>query len=319
LVEYGLPMPELVPVETAAGILAERRLHAPAPWAWCPSAAAAFQPLRPLFAVVPPPTATALFSKATAAGLLARLADMGIDTGPLPVRAESAAEAVAAGQAFGSAGWSELLAKPIFGMAGRGHRRFLPGASPVAGDMACVIEPWLPKVFEFSAHYDVQGKELRHLGFVRMETDKAGRWVSSATGQKFLKGLAPELAAFLTRVMPAYENQLKSALQELLQEHPHNGPLGIDAFVWRDTSGALRLRPVVEINPRWTMGRLALTLQRRHAPNRWLKLHALPAAAATNLAPPVCSNGRIESGTVSLTDPTQAAHHAIAISISQGP
>jgi hypothetical protein len=46
----------------------------------------------------------------------------------------------------------------------------------------------------------------------------------------------------------------------------HLGPVGIDAFVYRDAVGVHRLKPVVEINPRYTMGRVLLSLMRWVAP-----------------------------------------------------
>ena len=44
------------------------------------------------------------------------------------------------------------------------------------------------------------------------------------------------------------------------------GPLGIDAFIYRDAGGSLHLKPVVEINLRHTMGRLTLELIKHAAP-----------------------------------------------------
>ena len=38
------------------------------------------------------------------------------------------------------------------------------------------------------------------------------------------------------------------------------GPLGIDAFVYRAADGSVKLKPVVEINPRYTMGRVLVEL-----------------------------------------------------------
>lgn len=40
------------------------------------------------------------------------------------------------------------------------------------------------------------------------------------------------------------------------------GPLGIDAMRYRDREGAIRVRPLQDLNARYTMGRLALGLQR---------------------------------------------------------
>jgi hypothetical protein len=45
------------------------------------------------------------------------------------------------------------------------------------------------------------------------------------------------------------------------------GPVGVDAFVYRRAE-ELRLQPLVEINPRATMGRVGLALRSRLAPGR---------------------------------------------------
>ena len=45
-----------------------------------------------------------------------------------------------------------------------------------------------------------------------------------------------------------------------------SGPLGVDAFVYRDPDGRTWLKPVCEINPRTTMGGLAHKLQKHNAP-----------------------------------------------------
>ena len=42
-----------------------------------------------------------------------------------------------------------------------------------------------------------------------------------------------------------------------------HGPLGIDAMIYRTADGALAHRPVVELNPRTTMGRVAWELGRQ--------------------------------------------------------
>ena len=54
--------------------------------------------------------------------------------------------------------------------------------------------------------------------------------------------------------------------EDLAQRLPpgFRGPLGVDALVYRDgTDGGLRLKPVVELNPRLTMGRVGLALRKR--------------------------------------------------------
>ena len=47
------------------------------------------------------------------------------------------------------------------------------------------------------------------------------------------------------------------------------GPVGIDAFVYRDATSVTRLKPVVEINPRYTMGRVLVELMKQTARGRF--------------------------------------------------
>jgi hypothetical protein len=112
-------------------------------------------------------------------------------------------------------------------------------------------------------------------------------------------------------------------------EFPVNGyfwkmiaPMGIDAAIYRDPSGIMRLKPIIEINPRYTMGRLALELARHHAPGSagLLQILSLPqlrqsnqpsfAAWASQLqaSHPIRRDERerLVQGMVCLNDPVQA-------------
>ena len=44
-----------------------------------------------------------------------------------------------------------------------------------------------------------------------------------------------------------------------------SGPFGIDAMVYRDLAGQLKIKPMVELNPRTTMGHVSLALGKRLA------------------------------------------------------
>ena len=58
-----------------------------------------------------------------------------------------------------------------------------------------------------------------------------------------------------------------SLLEAELRRADFVGPLGIDAFVYRDADGKVKLKPVVEINPRYTMGRVLVELMRQVCQN----------------------------------------------------
>jgi hypothetical protein len=102
------------------------------------------------------------------------------------------------------------------------------------------------------------------------------------------------------------------------------GPLGIDAFAYRDAGGSCRVKPLVEINPRYTMGRLTLELMRHVAPGRCGTLRILNTAALRDAGTtdflafarglqersPLRFEGepipRISEGTLCLNDPARA-------------
>src|ERR1019366_8753281 len=62
-----------------------------------------------------------------------------------------------------------------------------------------------------------------------------------------------------TRLLEFY-GEIFAALETELRRVDFTGPIGIDAFVYRDADGSVKLKPVVEINPRYTMGRVMVEL-----------------------------------------------------------
>jgi hypothetical protein len=69
-------------------------------------------------------------------------------------------------------------------------------------------------------------------------------------------------------------------LEAELRRVGHVGPVGIDAFVYRTPGGDCRLKPIVEINPRYTMGRLTVELMKRVAPGSCGQLRLISRASA---------------------------------------
>jgi hypothetical protein len=115
-----------------------------------------------------------------------------------------------------------------------------------------------------------------------------------------------------------------SLLEAELQSIGFVGPVGIDAFVYRTPQGSFRLKPVVEINPRYTMGRLTLELMRQTCPGGYglFRLVSRAQARAEGFADfaayarslserfPLRLEGepapRIREGALCLNDPGQA-------------
>ncbi len=262
----GLELPEFA---TAAEIGSDRKLGGLRPWAWSPDACEA---LRPLAAQV---SATSgeqrrvavpaqWLSKATGPRLEQAL---GTCSGARVLRDR--------GEALSMADAGPTLFKAAFACAGRGHfaapergrgRDELGGwlDARLALDGFVVGEPLLNRVADFSAQYDLRDGSARLLGFCAVENDAAGRFRAVRAAPRWGRLLPVEVSEFLFRdagVTACYRDRVAAALPGLLPGY--NGAVGVDALVHRDVTGSLALRPVVEVNVRFTMGRIALELMRR--------------------------------------------------------
>lgn len=259
----GYEPPEILPMDTRPG----RKLGGLRPWAWAPDAA---EILRRFSADVARNSAepwrealpAAWFSKEVGIRLeerAGRTAETGrylTDAAEIFLRID---ELLKSGQA---------LLKAPFACAGRGHlrvnRESPPGktlswiANTLAAHGGIVVEPWLERMMDFSALYDAHRTGgISLLGMTRMENDAAGRFLGIRVARKWGALLEPETAEFLfkdARVLELYRDVLPPLIAEILPGY--SGPLCVDAMVHRKNGGPA-LKPVVELNVRTTMGRLA--------------------------------------------------------------
>ena len=111
---------------------------------------------------------------------------------------------------------SQVLAKALFSRAGQGHKRInrdSPGEATrnwlrntIAAHGGVTIEPWLERVTDFSALYEMDatgGVEL--IGLTVIENDAAGRYTGTRVGPKWANLLPPEVAAFLEWLKTDYD------------------------------------------------------------------------------------------------------------------
>lgn len=135
-----------------------------------------------------------------------------------------------------NAPYPKVLKTP-FGHSGRGHQVFHKPEKPRFTTLPLTGEPWHKRKRDFSTQWHI-GDAITYLGHCHNKNLAGGGFHQAITGQK-----EPLLDAHLKAAEP---------LLQKVQALGYRGHLGIDAFV-ADT-----LHPHIEINPRKTMGWLAL-------------------------------------------------------------
>jgi uncharacterized ferritin-like protein (DUF455 family) len=301
LKQAGFPLPEFVEVgrtaaDAAAGIasLKDRKLGGLRPWAWAPDSVELFGPL---FGQVTGEKRTTadqfdagiaqLYSKAWSATFLRRVLAASpepwlIAVDDIGVAVDSLPQALAVVEAIRARGHHRVVAKESLGLAGSNAVRLWEPAlldaqvrwmtDILEKGRQLVIEPWLERVVDFSVQLEMDDDGLRIVGHTGLVNDLRGQFQANYADPDHARRLPSAVtdlfrgdrdgAARLPRFFPG----LLPMLEVELRRVGHRGPLGIDAFVARVADGRLRLKPVVEINPRHTMGRLTLELMRHVAP-----------------------------------------------------
>lgn len=143
--------------------------------------------------------------------------------------------------------------KRAFSMAGRGQRPIAAGKvseadvsflrSAIASDGGVMIEPDVPIVRELARHGHLEESGAFRLGrLVVQECDEHGQWLATKPAGDVDPGTAEAIA------------HEAAAVARALSAAGYFGPFGIDAFLYRDLAGAIRLQPRSEINARYSMG-----------------------------------------------------------------
>ncbi len=146
--------------------------------------------------------------------------------------------------------------KRAFSMAGRGQRPIAAGAagatsaadrsflrSAIDAEGGVMIEPDVAIVRELAIHGMLAQDGAFELGRIVEQTcDAHGQWVATTVATDVERAIADALAGEAGLVARA------------LHAAGYFGPFGLDAFLYRDLAGVVRLQPRSEINARYSMG-----------------------------------------------------------------
>jgi hypothetical protein len=177
-----------------------------------------------------------------------------------------------------------------------------------------LVEPWLDKQRDLSMQMEVRAiGEAKRFGAREFLTDERWGYRGAVLGRASWR-LTPEENRFLNEVMPAWL-ELERDVGRALAHAGYQGPAGIDAILHRAPSGALQLKPLGELNPRWTLGRVALELEKHVVPSAravWslVRKDTVDVASLRHAHPvqfvEAAYGRRIESGILFTTDPQVA-------------
>lgn len=171
-----------------------------------------------------------------------------------------------------------MRVKPPFGAAGRGQRVHCGEADDVAfvdallrRAQSVVVEPEFDVLAQFSIRLLIDAAGASVLGVGRCGSTAAGQFVYAAIGTADV-GLSSEVRRWLRgsgddpRRLERMARQVADVVGEAASSRGFRGPAGVDALLVRTEAG-LRLRPLVDLNPRYTMGHVAQAL-RTHVSTR---------------------------------------------------
>jgi uncharacterized ferritin-like protein (DUF455 family) len=329
-IDAGFDLPEFVLLDEIDS-LSGRKLHAASPWAWTPANHKVAEPLLNQLRVKPAAWsefASPLFRKSFGVGLVKRW-QADVDRNEFPdwlagaecngVCVSSESQLREALKAIRDRGFKTAVFKPDLSASGRGQYRIDTSESePVSRGLrsgsTAVVEPWLDRVLDLSFLWRIAPGEAsaKFLGWARSEIAAGNRYKGTMIGNPF-GDCSSEVRRFL--LTNRYERLnfvakwLEKRIVPELLNRGFQGYFGIDSMVYRDMAGQLKLRPFVELNPRTTMGHVALSLRSRIAQNVCAQLRLFSRAEylqcreeLESLPVELSSNGKLCSGAVSVSE-----------------
>jgi uncharacterized ferritin-like protein (DUF455 family) len=180
-------------------------------------------------------------------------------------------------------GHHKIIVKEALGVAGsnamrlfepeikESQRRWL--ANALAQKRELVIEPWLEREQDFSIQLEMTASGLKLCGYTGLLNDARGQFLANwAEPHHHKKIPAKIISAFnvpadISGQILEFYSTVFARLEDELRAVDFIGPIGIDAFVYRAAAGVAKLKPIVEINPRYTMGRVLVELMRQTCQN----------------------------------------------------
>lgn len=159
------------------------------------------------------------------------------------------------------------------------------------------VEPGADRICDFAMLFMAKNGKVDFQGLSWFETDSHGRYKSNFVGPQ------GDIKSRIQALYPiARLEQVARKLEEILTglcAGFYDGPVGVDMLLARGGAEVI-LHPVVEINFRYTMGFLALMLEKRVAGSAEFYIELGDTSAACR---PEVEGGKLTAGRLALTPP----------------
>ena len=299
-IDRGVELPEFLAIDQREQLI-ERKLRDCNPWAWTPKNHAIANSFESSLRHFPTPwhrKQAMLYRKSWSISKMKTWLEEESEPSELPhwfanqkvlgSSVNSLLDVESALRDFEARGYANAIYKTDLGAAGRGQRRVACRLPLAANDMRWleseftrsrksgslprgIVEPELQRRVDISFlwNFDSQQQSLDFLGWTQPVVSNGRRFAGTRLGAPFSK-CDSKMKRFLLEDRCARLQWTAEWLAEHLKPElsavEFNGYRGGGACVFEDATGALNLKPLVELNPRMTMGHIALSLEKRLAP-----------------------------------------------------
>jgi hypothetical protein len=121
-----------------------------------------------------------------------------------------------------------------------------------------LIEPWFDKILDFSFQFMIHHDDVQFIDFTCFKTSSRGQFLGNWVGS-FHEVLPDYLQSFQAEFHELAE-ELRQYIKTKTVGQKMNTHWGVDGFIYQDKD-EIKIRPIVEVNPRYTMGAISISLK----------------------------------------------------------
>jgi hypothetical protein len=219
--------------------------------------------------------------------------------------------------------WGKTMLKAPWSSSGRGlqpitklpvHEKVWEKINAIINDQGFVMaEPLLNKIHDMAFLFELKKGVCALVGISHFFTNSKGQYEGN-----WLNGL-PEsfdktVSSFISKVSEPLIESLVRCIEKSSMAIHYEGVFGVDTLIYSD-DGKLKINPCLEINARYTMGMVAIQLEKLIAPGEKgiFKTYYQPGQLFANFTmqmeqkhPLKIQHGKISSGFLALTPANNA-------------